>query len=674
MTPPKLGVIEWLRPGEYQRTERLLADLRRLGITRLRTGVSWADWHTPGGDRWYDWLLPRLAREVEVLPCFHYTPPSLGLEPRTASPPRVPKAYADFLDVFVTRLGKHFQWVELWNEPNNLSDWDWRLDPQWLIFCDMVSKAGYWMQQRGKKTVLGGMCPTDPGWLDLICRQGVMAHIDALGLHGFPGTWEHDWRHWHQPIGKVRQVLDHHDLNPEIWITEAGYSTWRHDEIEQLRALDELLRAPAQRVYWYSGHDLHPDQCHQDGFHQDERHYHFGLYRFDGRPKLLARLWAKQGEAGVRELTAITASHDAGLQRRPQRRNEERPVLITGGAGFVGTNLAARLAGQGPVLILDNLSRPGVEANLAWLLQRFPDRLRVAIADIRDPYLLRSAVREAGRIYHFAAQVAVTTSLTDPAEDFEINAQGTLNLLEAIRGLDDPPPLVFTSTNKVYGDLQDLAMVAEASRYRPTDSGILAHGIGETRPLDFHSPYGCSKGAADQYVLDYARSFHLPALVLRMSCIYGPHQFGTEDQGWVAHFLIQALEGKPITLYGDGRQVRDVLFVEDLVEAMILAQDHMPTLKGQVFNIGGGPTNAISLLELVEEIGRLQGQAPAVDFDRWRTGDQKYYVSDIRRFAAATGWQPATDARQGVARLHRWLKHNRRGGHRPIESIPTEVN
>src|SRR5919197_2352462 len=337
----------------------------------------------------------------------------------------------------------------------------------------------------------------------------------------------------------------------------------------------------------------------------------------------------------------------------------QRPVLITGGAGFIGTNLAHRLLSAGhDVLIFDNLSRPGVERNLQWLCTRHGNRVRVCVADLRDASAIRQAVHQASQVFHFAAQVAVTTSVLDPKEDFEVNALGTLNLLEALRQLKQPPPLVFTSTNKVYGSLQDGALRKRGTRYEPADRALRLAGINEDRPLAFYSPYGCSKGAADQYVLDYARIYGLPAVVFRMSCIYGPHQCGTEDQGWVAHFLMCALAHKTITLYGNGLQVRDVLFVHDLVNALLLAQTHMPTLAGQVFNIGGGTTNSTSLLEMLGLIAELHGQKPVIRFAAWRPGDQKYYASDIRRFSAATGWVPQVSVRQGVAALYAWLLEN----------------
>jgi CDP-paratose 2-epimerase len=337
------------------------------------------------------------------------------------------------------------------------------------------------------------------------------------------------------------------------------------------------------------------------------------------------------------------------------------PVLITGGAGFIGTNLADRLLAAGrSVVVFDNLSRKGVDRNVRWLCDRYGDRVRVDIGDIRDGRAVRRAAQAASAVFHFAAQVAVTTSLSDPIEDFEVNARGTLNLLEALRARRDPPPLVFTSTNKVYGDLEDLALDAEDTRYVPADRHVQAHGVGELRPVCFHSPYGCSKGTADQYVLDYAHTFRLPACVFRMSCIYGPHQFGTEDQGWIAHFLIRSIDGMPVTVYGDGLQVRDALYVGDLVNAFLLAERHMNRLSGQAFNMGGGPANTTSLVELLEHIERLNGESTDVSFDAWRAADQRYYVSDTRKFQTATGWQPQVAIREGLQRLYDWLLDTRR--------------
>ena len=335
---------------------------------------------------------------------------------------------------------------------------------------------------------------------------------------------------------------------------------------------------------------------------------------------------------------------------------EPRVALITGGAGFIATNVADRLARDGwRVRLLDNLSRAGVEDNARWLARTHGEAIELQVGDVRDAIAVRSAVRGVTRVFHFAAQVAVTTSLVDPICDFEINARGTLNVLEAIRQLDDPPSLLFTSTNKVYGDLDDLDLTSTDLRYAPRDAGIAAGGIDESRPLCFHSPYGCSKGAAEQYVLDYARTFGIPATVFRMSCIYGPHQFGTEDQGWVAHFAIRALEDCPLTLYGDGLQVRDVLYVGDLVDAMMRAHASIDRTAGEAFNIGGGPSNTVSLLELIDQLADAVQRRPSYTLEPWRAADQRYYVSDVSKFSGVTGWTPRTSVRDGLARLIEWL-------------------
>jgi CDP-paratose 2-epimerase len=341
--------------------------------------------------------------------------------------------------------------------------------------------------------------------------------------------------------------------------------------------------------------------------------------------------------------------------------DDRKPVLITGGAGFIGTNLADRMLRQGrPVVIYDSLARPGSERNLRWLRATHGSLLQVEIADLRATARLREATAKAGTVFHLASQVAVTTSLDNPAEDFAINAAATLELLEMLRHRDSAGGLIFTSTNKVYGAIDDVDLVERGSRYLP--AGALAGtGVAETRPLQFHSPYGCSKGTADQYVLDYARSYGLATAVLRMSCIYGPHQHGTEDQGWVAHFLIRAMQGRKITIYGDGKQVRDLLFVDDLVRALTLAEQHLPEIAGQAFNIGGGPDNVVSLLELIAQIASLQGEAPKLEFGDWRVGDQRWYVSDTAKFRQMTGWEPLVGVAEGIRILHDWLLDSRRG-------------
>jgi len=346
-------------------------------------------------------------------------------------------------------------------------------------------------------------------------------------------------------------------------------------------------------------------------------------------------------------------------------------VLITGGAGFIGANLAHHLARRGhTVRVLDDLSRRGVERNLGWLCAHHGDRIDPRIADVRDPGVVRDAVRGARAVFHFAGQTAVTTSLVDPSHDFSVNAGGTLAVLEAVRAQPQPPPVVFTSTNKVYGCLPDLALRLDGARWRPIDDAICVRGIDEARRLEFRTPYGCSKGCADQYVLDYAHSFQIPAVVFRMSCIYGPRQLGTEDQGWVAHFLRRAIAGAPITIYGDGHQVRDVLFVDDLVDALLRAWTRIDAIRGRAFNIGGGPSSTLSLFELLDLIAALRGRRPEVRFEPWREGDQRYYVSDTHAFAAATGWRPQTDPRAGVEALHDWVTEL--GATFPTSSEPFE--
>ena len=345
----------------------------------------------------------------------------------------------------------------------------------------------------------------------------------------------------------------------------------------------------------------------------------------------------------------------AAVPLRPVR--PARPVLVTGGAGFLGCNIADRLASAGTrVLVLDSLARPGVEANLAWLKGRHGPLVEASLADVRDPAACREAVRGSSAVLHLAAQVAVTTSLEDPVHDFEVNARGTLNLLEAARAEPEPPPFLFASTNKVYGKLLGPdALERRGDRWEPRDEALRA-GCAETAPLDLYSPYGCSKGVADQYALDYARCFGLRTLVLRMSCLYGQRQFGTEDQGWVAHFLIKALRGEPVTVYGDGAQVRDALHVDDAVDAWLLGLEGIDRLAGRALNLGGGPANTLSLLEMLGRVEALTGRRPEAGFGEWRPGDQLWYVSDTRALEAATGWRARVGLDEGLARLAGWLR------------------
>jgi CDP-paratose 2-epimerase len=348
-------------------------------------------------------------------------------------------------------------------------------------------------------------------------------------------------------------------------------------------------------------------------------------------------------------------------------------VLVTGGAGFIGANLAHRLLSLGEhVRILDNLSRAGVDRNVDWLLDNHANKFELVVGDVRDAAVVDQAIEGVHHVFHLAAQVAVTTSLVDPHVDFAVNGLGALNVLESVRRSRRAPTLIYTSTNKVYGALEDVALTTARTRYDVIDPEIAASGISEKRPLEFHSPYGCSKGTADQYVLDYARSFGVRAAVFRMSCIYGPRQFGTEDQGWVAHFLIRALHDEPITIYGDGRQVRDLLFIDDLVDAFLRARENIDGIAGRAFNVGGGPTRTISLLELCARIETLTHRPLRLDFQSWRLADQRYYVSDPRALGEATGWTPRTSVHDGVQWLYDWL--SRQPEHRISDSTLIEVS
>lgn len=333
--------------------------------------------------------------------------------------------------------------------------------------------------------------------------------------------------------------------------------------------------------------------------------------------------------------------------------------LLTGGAGFIGSNYADALLARGErVVILDNLSRRGAERNLAWLRQTHgDDSFELVVADVRNADALLEPVSRASVVVHLAAQVAVTSSVADPRNDFEINALGTFNLLEAARQAGHKPFILYASTNKVYGEMLEHALVDEETRYRYAD---LPHGLPETQQLDFHSPYGCSKGAAEQYVRDYARIYNIPSAVFRQSCIYGPRQFGVEDQGWLAWFVIAAVLGKPISIYGDGRQVRDMLHVRDLIAAYDAAVERREQVAGEAFNIGGGPQHTLSIWkECGPMLEKLLGRELQVSYGPPRPGDQKVYVSDIRKAKEALGWEPAIGVEQGVQELVEWVQAHR---------------
>lgn len=333
-------------------------------------------------------------------------------------------------------------------------------------------------------------------------------------------------------------------------------------------------------------------------------------------------------------------------------------AIVTGGVGFIGTNAASHYLSQGmEVVVIDNLQRSGTLSNLNWL--RTQGRITFSQIDVRDAAGIEKTFRlhrDASVVLHLAGQVAVTSSVADPRTDFETNALGTLNVLEAMRRLEIEAPLLYASTNKVYGEMEAEGVIEKPIRYEYTK---LKHGVPEERHIDFHSPYGCSKGAADQYVRDYHRIYGLNTVVFRQSCVYGTRQFGHEDQGWIAWFLIAAEMGLPITLYGDGKQVRDVLYIEDLLSAFDAAVRNIAKARGRIYNIGGGPANALSLIELLDLVAMRRGGPLSINKAPRRPGDQRIYVSDIRRATAELGWKPRVGWRQGVTRVHEWVLAHR---------------
>jgi len=332
-------------------------------------------------------------------------------------------------------------------------------------------------------------------------------------------------------------------------------------------------------------------------------------------------------------------------------------VLITGGAGFIGCHLARyHLEQNNEIIIFDNLSRPGASSNLRWLMEYGGGKIKLVKKDIVvDIAELAEAVQRSDVVYHMAGQVAVTSSVIDPQSDFAINTVGTFNLLEAIRLSTNQPSLFFASTNKVYGGMEDVKIVEKNGRYNYQD---YPEGIPENRVLDFHSPYGCSKGAADQYVRDYARMYGLKTVVFRQSCIYGTRQFGVEDQGWIAHFIIAAQQRRPLTIYGDGKQVRDLLYIDDLIAAYAAALAQIETVQGRIYNIGGGPDNVLSLLELVTYLEKKQRGNLDYSFAAERPGDQPVFICNVDKAAQELSWAPQVRVEEGLDRLWNWVRDN----------------
>lgn len=355
-----------------------------------------------------------------------------------------------------------------------------------------------------------------------------------------------------------------------------------------------------------------------------------------------------------------------------------KKVLIIGGAGFIGINSASYFLSKGcKVIIFDNFSREGSKKNTDWIKKEYKQSLRLRLkrslkskvyknkkliiikGDVRyDSGKLEKLAQKVDLILHLAGQVAVTTSVENPREDFEINTLGTFNVLEAVRKSGNNPVIIYSSTNKVYGGLEDLKIVEQKTRYSFKN---LPHGVSEERGTDFHSPYGCSKGAADQYVRDYSRIYNLNTIVFRQSCIYGPHQFGIEDQGWVAWFIIALSKGKNITIYGDGKQIRDLLYIDDLVRAFDLAAKKIKKTKGQIYNIGGGAKNTISIwLDFKPILEKLIGKKINPKFSDWRPGDQPVFISDVRKAKKDFGWEPKINVKQGIKELYNWVSSNKK--------------
>jgi CDP-paratose 2-epimerase len=623
--PPCWGVSERIVPGDRSPAERLLEDLGALPGVPLRLVVARADWEAPEGRAWYRWLVPELAAGRSLVLALHRSP-------GWPCGSRVPPAFDDAAGYrrFVTEIAGDFDACGAGLELADV------LGPSaWPDFSGASLALLQTLDRDLPRPFCIGGLPLDPVWRAGADPEALPAGVSALAFSHLPEV-----RDWPARLGEFIGTLPP-GREMACWLTPDGCSgaTERPPDTAQLlRACAGGAAAGAERVF-FGRPRAAPGRISDRDEHS--------LRAADGRPSLLARWLGGSGATAVEvRLPAPAASRDDA-------------ELVIGGAGFVGCNMAARLAQQGRrVVVFDDLSRPGTEHNADWLLRSFPDRVELTVGDVRDFDAVRRVVDGAARIFHFAAQVAVTTSLEHPHHDHEINALGTLNVLEAVRRLRRRPPLLFTSTNKVYGGLEDIPLVRTERGYEPEDEALRRRGIAESRPLAFCSPYGCSKGAADQYVLDYAHTFGLPAAVLRMSCIYGPRQFGNEDQGWVAHFVRQVLLGQPITLYGDGHQVRDVLYVDDLVDAALAVTERASALAGEAFNVGGGPANVLSLHGLLRRLAELHGELPPVQSRDWRPSDQRYYASDISRIREATGWAPRVGIDAGVPRLYGFLMNS----------------
>ncbi len=601
----RIGFTQGFALGDNETVTAALQRLQTLGVRHLRLPIPESLSETQAGRLWIDRLLARLGSQLEVMPYL--------VAGRTDTVP-------DWVRHVFTQFHSAVEAVEICASGPGLQ------------------ALGEAARAAGCRPVLSRPTEGATAWLNEAGSTGALAAYDAVGLHHSAKTTGNQAA-WSAALAEIGQVA--HRFNPElaIWVTQTGYAAWRHDAARQAQSFVEAAAVPADRVFWSTLFDQ-PDTASSD-----PGHAHCGVFDQTGQPKLLGRLL----EGGMAEVERVLATE---RRLKLPAITATRPVLVTGGAGFIGANLADRLAAEGHhVHIYDALARAGVERNLHWLARRHPSRVSFALGDLRDEAALTEAGTRAEAVFHLAGQVAVTTSMVQPMADFAVNARGTLALLEALRLHNPAAPLVFASTNKVYGDLADIDLVREGESYLPSRADVRANGVSEQRPLCFHTPYGCSKGTADQYVLDYAHSFGLRTAVLRMSCIYGERQLGTEDQGWVAHFLLKAIASKGLTIYGDGRQVRDVLHVGDAVAAYLSAWSRIDAIAGRAYNLGGGPANAISLLQLVAHIEDLLGRRVDVSFSDWRPGDQRYFVADTEAARRDLALAPALGWRAGIARL-----------------------
>ncbi|MFW6235553.1 MAG: NAD-dependent epimerase/dehydratase family protein [Desulfovibrionales bacterium] len=633
---PVFGISERFRPGKEKSLQQTVRELKSIGVRRLRPVIEYDQRHAHSNRIWLDRLLPYLAQSFQIMPSFHPAP--------DMADQGVPmRSFVEFVSSLVESFPDLFPWLEICLPHEAFITGDGKnAEEMENVLCRGVKR----LQKQDKQVVLGSV-PVDD-WAVLDRMKELFPHFNGIGIRAFPPIAGFSWNNWGRTVETLRPHLEKNGSTQALWVTETGYPTIDHDAFNQIHALLSLLDSPLERVYWSSFRD------DDSGSFKNGILAKTGFLNRDGSPKLLMRLLQKEGVTGLKEIRSISANG-----KIPARAG--MTALVTGGAGFIGTNLSDRLAGEGKnVIVFDSLNRPGVEENLRWLKRKHGSLITPVIGDIRNRRALGRVIRLVDEVYHFAAQVAVTTSVAEPDVDFEVNTRGTLNLLEELRALKNPPPMIYTSTNKVYGRLEHIVLEEKDTRYVPVDPALRLSGISEHQPLDFYSPYGCSKGAADQYVLDYSRIYGLPTIVLRMSCIYGPHQFGTEDQGWVAHFLIRAIQREPLTIYGNGKQVRDILYVEDLVDALLQARKRIGSIKGQAFNIGGGPANSVSLLELLDSMEQMGLDPAEVRFDRnFRPGDQAYFVADTSSFRRATGWTPRVSHHQGVPILAAWLREHR---------------